>query len=174
MRIGIFNKKRGFTLVELLVVVAILGILATIMIINVSGARDKAKVAKAKDDLEGIFKAVQMLAYDTGQYPAHISASECYKDPETYLNTTTAGLQSTDGNFPNWKGPYLSPVPKDPWGQYYYFDGDFSGCYASEGCSDALGKEVTVIHSAGPNNTREYGTAGNLSDDIVKIVCAKT
>lgn len=107
------GDQRGFTLLELMVVIVILGILATIIVPNVMDKPDKARQLKAKMQIESIDTALKLYKLDNGAYP-----------------TTEQGLQAlvsppTDGksakNFP--KEGYLEKrsIPKDPWGNEYIY-----------------------------------------------------
>ena len=106
-------KNRGFTLIEVLVVVAILGILAAIVVPRIMDRPDEARRVAAKQDIASIVQALKLYRLDNGNYP-----------------TTEQGLvalvQKPAGNPvpPNWKqGGYLERLPKDPWGcdyQYLY------------------------------------------------------
>lgn len=134
-----FNQKhhfKGFTLIELLVVIFIIGLLASIVIVNVSTARSKGRDARRKADLAAIQGAVERYNDDNGKYPYwglvnSQTVGNCYGS-----NTTTGGAFDTcasgptDGDasaaFPhlalpktnnNWLpdlGNYLQAVPKDP------------------------------------------------------------
>ncbi|GAG40696.1 unnamed protein product, partial [marine sediment metagenome] len=85
------------------------------------------------------------------------------------LDTPAAGLQSTDGGFPGWGGPYMTAVPVDPWGNRYIFDTDYTCNTAVSGCEGIPNGTVTrAIHSGGPNGS---GINGYDSDNIVLVLC---
>ncbi len=118
----------GFTLIELVIVVAIIGILAAIAIPMYGSVTEKARIARAQADLDAIRKAVEMLLSDTGQWPGHQTFGIINTAPSNEiwdLNAPNAGLVATDGVFRNWRGPYMQSVPKDPWGMDYFFDTDY-------------------------------------------------
>lgn len=105
------NLVRGFTLVEVMVVVVILGILAAIVVPKIMSRPDEAKLVKAKQDILAIESALQLYKLDNGFYP-----------------TTDQGLQAlvekpTSPPVPsNWKaGGYLKQLPEDPWGKPYQY-----------------------------------------------------
>ena len=103
------RNSSGFTLIEIMVVVVILGILAAIIVPNLAGKPEEARVVKAQQDIRTIESALQMYKLDNFYYPS-----------------TQQGLQalvtkpSGDPQARNWKG-YLPRLPKDPWnGDYQY------------------------------------------------------
>ena len=166
------HKNKSFTLVELLVVIAIIGLLASIILVALGNVRDKAKIARVQADLNVIRSAMYLLLHDTYQHPDHIGLDlNCSPEggPEEYLNTCTAGLECTDGGFPNWQGPYMPDVPTDPWGNNYIFDADFRCNTGVKGCERLLDNTNTrSIHSGGPNGSgiNEYD-----NDNIVLVIC---
>jgi len=103
------RRSTGFTLVEIMVVVVILGILAVLIVPRVLGRSDEARQAAAKHDIATIMQSLKLYRLDNGRYP-----------------TNDQGLQSlvtkpTSAPAPsNWK-PYLDKVPKDPWGNTYQY-----------------------------------------------------
>jgi general secretion pathway protein G len=107
------NSNHGFTLIELMVVIVILGILAGMIVPRIMDRPEQAKVTKAKMTIESIGTALDLYKLDMGTYP-----------------TTEQGLQAlveppeSDGNSSNWrKGGYLDKgrVPKDPWNNDYIY-----------------------------------------------------
>lgn len=104
-------RPRGFTLIEVLVVVAILGILAAIVVPRIMDRPDEAKRVAAGADVRAIVQMLKLYRLDNGNYP-----------------TTDQGLvalvqKPTTNPVPNnWKqGGYLDHLPKDPWGSDYQY-----------------------------------------------------
>jgi general secretion pathway protein G len=102
-------RPRGFTLIEIMVVVVILGILAALIVPRVVGRTDEARAAAAKQDVAAIMQALKLYRLDNGRYP-----------------TTEQGLAALVTKPPgqpvpaNWK-QYLDKTPKDPWGNAYQY-----------------------------------------------------
>ena len=101
---------KGFTLIEILVVVVILGILAAIVVPRVMERPGEARVTRAKQDIQGIITALNIYRLDNFNYPSS----------EQGLQALTV-KPSGDPDAPNWKGPYLDGIPKDPWGKPYQY-----------------------------------------------------
>ena len=106
-------RQQGFTLIELMVVIVILGILAGLIVPRIMGRPEQAKQLKAQMQIESISTALKLYKLDNGAYP-----------------TTEQGLQAlvevpSSGTIPkNWrKGGYLEKgkVPKDPWGNDFVY-----------------------------------------------------
>jgi len=146
----------GWTLVEIMIVVAIMGILLGLAVPKVIRAHNNAKIAQATADLERIASAVEELAWDTGLWPGGVTRlDKGTKKPLGYLGTYTneildlgtpdAGLIYEGQYFTNtgWKGPYIHKLPLDPWGNKYFFDSDYMPL--------KTGQSVVVIGSFGPN-----------------------
>jgi len=134
-------KKQGFTLIELLVVIAIIGLLSTIAVVALSSARNAAKIAKARGDIDQIYKAISLLENDTGVWPGHQQAGHLCtgggcSDNEICeeancpckISDGCSGLTQNDGSDPydGWNGPYMTNIPLDPWGHQYFFDTDYT------------------------------------------------
>lgn len=96
-------KDKGFTLVELLIVMVILGLLASLVAPKMFGKVSSSKIQTAKTQMELLATALDMYRLDVGNYPSELSS-----------------LRRSD--IQNWQGPYLpKDVPNDPWGNPYYF-----------------------------------------------------
>jgi prepilin-type N-terminal cleavage/methylation domain-containing protein len=103
-------RKRAFTLIELLVVVAIIGILATVVVINLSGAQSKSRDAKRANDIKAIDTALKLFFQDEGKYPI---VSGCATTSST-LNYYARSECTSDDWMPGLVPKYLSALPKDP------------------------------------------------------------
>lgn len=104
------RAARGFTLIEILVVVVILGILAAIVVPRVMERPGEARVTRAKQDIQGVVTALSLYKLDNFTYPSTEQGLDA-------LVTKPAGQPDA----PNWKGPYLDRTPKDPWGRPYQY-----------------------------------------------------
>ena len=102
------GNSRGFTLVELLVVIIILGLLAGLVGPRLFGRVGQSRQATARAQIELLGAALDQYRLDVGSYPASAVG-------------LTALVQNP--NIPNWNGPYLkkSAVPSDPWGRAYQY-----------------------------------------------------
>lgn len=105
------RTKRGFTLVELLVVIVVLAILAAIVLPKFMNSSMRGKESALKSDLKLLRNAVTVFQADTGYCPLAIADLALTSAPAKGLDS--AGTQCTiTGN--DWHGPYLESVPKDP------------------------------------------------------------
>jgi general secretion pathway protein G len=101
-------RDRGFTLLELLVVMVILGLLAGYVGPKYFSQIGKSEVKTARTQIEAIAKALDQYRLDVGRYPT--------------TEQGLAALNARPGSEPKWDGPYLSKaLPNDPWGRPYQY-----------------------------------------------------
>lgn len=140
-KISISRKRsQGFTLIEIMVVVVILGILAAIVVPKIMSRPEQARIVKVKQDILAIQSALDLYKLDNSFYPS-----------------TDQGLQAlvtkpTSAPMPNnWKSDgYLQQIPRDPWGQDYQYIND---------------NEKLRIFSYGPKGKDSDSTIGNWNMD---------
>lgn len=101
--------EEGFTLVELMVVIVIIGLLATIVAINVIPATDTARVEKAKADIATIEQALEQYRLDNLSYPAASDGLQALLTPPPSLAQPQRYR----------RGGYIKKLPDDPWGRPY-------------------------------------------------------
>jgi general secretion pathway protein G len=102
------EDEEGFTLVELMVVIVIIGLLATVVFINVMPSQDKAMAVKAKSDIATLEQAMEMYRLDNFRYPSGGEGLNALVSP-------APGSQS--GQYR--PGGYVKSIPSDPWGRPY-------------------------------------------------------
>ena len=105
------HAENGFTLVELMVVIVIIGLLTTIVVINVLPSQDKARVEKAKADIALLEQAAEMYRLDNLAYPPA-------NDGLKALVSAPAGSVEAARYRP---GGYIRKLPDDPWGNPYHY-----------------------------------------------------
>lgn len=99
-------QNRGFTLVEMLLVLVILATLAAIVYPKFTGRTEQAKTTAAKTEIASIMLALNSFEVDNGYYPKSLAA-----------------LMDQPSDASNWHGPYLEKgIPKDPWGNDYAYE----------------------------------------------------
>ena len=140
MREKLRGTQSGFTLIELMVVILIIGLLATIVVQNLKGATDKAKRIKAQADISALKTALDRYYLDNGSYPssdqgltALVSAPQNGKVPADYP-----------------PGGYIEKIPNDPWGNtYQYLDPGVHGeidvfSYGADGKPGGEGNDADI------------------------------
>lgn len=135
-----YQRAQGFTLIEIMVVVVILGILAALIVPKIMSRPEQARIVKVKQDIISIKSALDLYKLDNGRYPS-----------------TDQGLQAlvtkpTSSPAPmNWKADgYLDELPIDPWGQEYQYLND---------------SEKLKIFSYGPQGKDGNSVIGNWTAD---------
>lgn len=103
--------QRGFTLLEVMVVMVILGILAALVVPKIISRPDEARILATKQDIASLMQALKLYRLDNQRYPATEHGLQAL--------TTRPGTAPIP---PNWKeGGYLERLPKDPWGNPYQY-----------------------------------------------------
>lgn len=98
------RSRAGFTLIEVLLVVVIIGILVGVAVPRLGGRVRQSQISAARAGIENISTALRLYELDMGQFPSSLSA-----------------LIQNPGS-PQWRGPYLEKgMPKDPWGNDYVY-----------------------------------------------------
>lgn len=132
------KTQSGFSLIEIMVVIVILGILASLVVPKIMSRPEEARIVKAKQDILAIQNALDLYKLDNGDYP-----------------TTDQGLMAlvqkpTNEPMPrNWQ-QYLKDLPKDPWGRHYMYlcPGEHSEddifTYGPTGQAGGSGKKATI------------------------------
>ena len=131
------NKQTGFTLLELLVVIVIIGLLAGYVAPRYFAQVGKSEIKVAQAQIEGLGKALDQYRLDTGHYPS--------------TEQGLASLMERPTAEPKWDGPYLKKaLPTDPWGKpyMYRFPGEHGEydifSYGKDGQAGGIGESVDI------------------------------
>jgi len=108
------NNHKGFTLIEVLIIVGVIVILTGVARVQLQNASNKAKVNKAEAEIEIMGRAIEQIEEDTGNYLKKLEQ----------LDDATPPSSKDKDSFSPWWGPYVSSLPvenKDPWGNEYLY-----------------------------------------------------
>jgi len=132
------RRNDGFTLIEILVVVFIIGLLATIVSVNVIGQTDNARVVKAKADLKEIEQGLHLFKLDNGFYPT------TEQGLAALVQRPSSGPQPRKYNADG----YVQKIPEDPWGNRYVYLSDGQQfvlkCLGADGEQGGEGKNADI------------------------------
>ncbi len=101
------KAQSGFTLIEIMVVVVILGLLGTLVVQAVGGRPDQAREVKVQNDIASLEGALKLYKLDNFTFPSQAQG--------------LAALTSNPSGSKNWRGPYIERLPEDPWGNAYQY-----------------------------------------------------
>lgn len=192
-------RSKGFTLIELAVVLAIIAVLAAVLTPMVTGYLDQARLARAQADVRTIADSIKLYQRDTGRWPVFNSSTisgasasneigtSSGNNPtggsgwtstnvslgntslELYLNNDYTGVGTASFPKAGFRGPYIRTVDSDPWGNKYLIN--------ATDFTVANSANHTYVISAGPNGTlettRDTASTTNLTaggDDIISII----
>ncbi len=132
------NALRGFTLIELMVVLVIIGVLAALIVPNVLDRADDARTTAARTDVANLMQALKLYKLDNQRYPTAEQGLRALVSKPT-VNPVP----------PNWK-PYVEKLPNDPWGRpYQYLNPGVKGeidvmSFGADGQSGGEGKDADI------------------------------
>jgi len=186
--LGAISGSQGFTLIEIIVILAVISILVAILTPTVLKYIDEARDDRAKEDVKAIAAMLNDLIKDTGQYPGSKlesgntflcgpgnvglsgqtwGTSATCEDLANHLVTNSPGTTATSDDYPSgtgrfrWKGPYITNLSEDPWGNAYQIN-----------ASTLVGGNTspTWVISAGPDGIFQTSTSSTtLSGDDLGV-----
>jgi general secretion pathway protein G len=157
LRQNLARSARGFTLIELMVVIAIIGLLATIVVQNLKSATDRARRVKAQADIAQMKSALDRYYLDAGSYPTTDQGLQALVSAPGGNSNSNVNSNGEDPS--NWAGPYIEKVPPDPWNHSYFYQSDGNSyilrSYGADGVEGGEGKNADIDGSSA-NGVRLY------------------
>jgi general secretion pathway protein G len=139
------KKQEGFTLIEIMVVILILGLLATLVVQSLRGATDKAKRTKAMADIAELKTALDRYYIDIGSYPTSDQGLAALVNPGGQGGTQ---VSSSGGSAGGSDDSYIQRIPNDPWGNPYVYASDGTSytlkSYGADGVEGGTGKNADI------------------------------
>mgnify|MGYP001616556751 CR=1 FL=1 len=167
-------KKSGFTLVELLVVISIISLLSSIVFASVNSARNKARYARARAELNQFVKTAAIAQGEVGKRLQDITGSGC--SDCVCRNRDNRNISVTDSCYTQWLNALtriqqatggavqgLDQMTRDPWGSPYTLD-------ENEREGGATDCRLDTIRSNGPNGIREDESCTGVGDDACFLI----
>jgi general secretion pathway protein G len=105
-----FRASSGFTLIEMLLVLFIIGILVTVVVVKFGGRQEEARITAARADIKAYSLALDMFELDNGFYPT------AEQGLDALVDSAKSGVDAA-----RWRGPYVQSIKKDPWGNAYVY-----------------------------------------------------
>ena len=155
----------GFTVVEILIAVLVVGLLTAIAALSYGKIRAQIRIKQAEGEIQFLATAISQYAWDTGEWPrqpgltlvrAERLRNKSQNDEVWNLTEDGVGLLSSNAA-PNWNGPYIREIHDDPWGNPYFFDPDYR----------RDGRTFVVVASFGP--TKQSKNSYDDDDIIVEL-----
>ncbi len=139
------KKQEGFTLIEIMVVILILGLLATLVVQSLRGATDKAKRTKAMADIAELKTALDRYYIDMGSYPTSDQGLAALVNPGGSGGQGDGTQVSSAGGS---EDSYIQRIPNDPWGNPYVYQSDGTSytlkSYGADGVEGGTGKNADI------------------------------
>ncbi|HUS46520.1 MAG TPA: type II secretion system protein GspG [Phycisphaerae bacterium] len=144
------RRRRGFTLVEILLVVAIIATLATVAVVMIAPRREEAREKITKTKVQKVMAAIELFNNSVGSYPSAEQGLKALIEEPTFEDESMQG---------KWRGPYckLSDL-KDQWGQDLVYN-------LEEVETSGTTRSVPRVYSYGPNKTDDSGEGDDIRND---------
>lgn len=141
------TTEQGFTLIEIMVVILILGLLATLVVQSLRGATDKAKRTKAIADISELKTALDRYYIDNGSYPTSDQGLQALVAPPAQQGLSDSGNGGASSSSYE-DGGYVEKVPLDPWGNPYFYQSDGNSytlkSFGADGAEGGVGKNADI------------------------------